>query len=222
MTINYCYTKIRSNYIVSEEAKRLMLIEKPQACIRWDAQYLAHHTYLYDISYSKREWLVRRMEDDECNAIFPLIGLDGIFDNVNVETCSSTFTIYPYSSIPMHVDNRRTINVNFLIEGDNKSLTNFYKLPDFNKTNSLGIPNIPDFIQYVRNNPGYRDKAEVVDRYTLDRGDVILLNSQVPHDVISYSDKTRIIFTAGFTPVVKTQENIDKLYYQLIERLNSL
>ncbi len=207
--INPNWHLLRTNFEIPDEAKKIILAP---------GQLLLPHTAPYV------DWRFIGKTDDECNRLFPMLGIDGIFDNVNVSQISST--VYAPTSIPLHMDVRNTVNVIFKLAGGPNSVTSFYKFKE-----GKGPPapySALDLREYVfgpagpKDPPGYYSEVEVIDSYSIQMGDAILINTQVPHGVQAFSEEQRIVFTAAFRPINDpSRAAIDKLYYRIADILST-
>lgn len=118
---------------------------------------------------------------------------------------SSLFNVYqtaPGRSIPLHVDSKRNCALNIPIMNTENSFTLFYK---FKQGTNIELKHIPERVYDLIESP-----VEEAFKFTLTKPS--LVNNSVPHKMLNFGDKTRIIISWS----VQEQYSFEEIKNQLI------
>lgn len=100
----------------------------------------------------------------------------------------NTYFLKPGAVLPIHIDAKRSCALNIPISNVDKSYTMFYKHIEEPK-----LEYVQEWIYHKVNS-----KVEEIFRFTLSKP--TLINNAIPHSVVNYSDKTRIIISWSIMP----------------------
>lgn len=117
---------------------------------------------------------------------------------------SSVFNVYqtaPSRSIPLHIDSKRNCALNIPIMNTEASYTVFYKHKD--DTDNI-LKNVPERVYDLVESP-----VEETFKFTLTNP--ALVNNSVPHKMLNFGNKTRIIISWS----VQEQYSFEEIKYQL-------
>jgi hypothetical protein len=118
---------------------------------------------------------------------------------------SSLFNVYqtaPGRSIPLHIDSKRNCALNIPIMNTECSYTIFYK---FKEDTDIELKHVPERVYDLIESP-----VEETFKFTLNKPS--LVNNSVPHKMLNFGDKTRIIISWS----VQEQYSFEDIKHQLI------
>lgn len=117
---------------------------------------------------------------------------------------SSVFNVYqtaPGRAIPLHIDSKRSCALNIPLINTEDSYTVFYKFKD--GTDTI-LKNVPERVYDLVESP-----VEETFKFTLTNP--ALVNNSVPHKMLNFGNKTRIIISWS----VQQQYSFEEIKYQL-------